>query len=1104
MINRILTTIITKQYLLKAAHLFLYALIGWKTTMLVKCYSKFDLSIYRIFRFISLPFLCYLIFIIRISCISNVKGIQSFKFLILCLGFLLKIKTKPSAMTRATLISLIALVLVFNSQAQVFQTDNDDQLIWQLQKDQTPWIKNLKAKESAKSRTDIFGDPPSLKWAKQFGGDGLDVTYDITEDSQNNTYSIGSISGTISIGGSDYTSQGFMDMFILKTSGTGEVIWFKTFSPQAGEFMRGTSIKHKNGSLVLSGFIEGSTDFGTGGTVISSDSDLISFFGEIDEDGDFIWYDSYWNQTLNARYASKIDRDNEGNIYLLTGRRFSTSEPEGTVTKFDENGNVLFELNESIYINKFELSSSGIYLTGTVFEPVNLGSVVLEPTSPENAFIARSNLNFDFEWGHVIDGTSSTSVASVIAVDASENVYFGGKYFGTITINNTSSIAIGGDGSLYYTKLDLEGNYQWVTYLNNTIYPKTPSQAAILNSGNFIVSAPLTQPYISIDGSSIDPDYSTTSLFLVFDENNGAVIKETTNDIETNTIRNNGFGNVLTAGNRSGNLSIGKLNTNIEDDWNLKSNGESGSIYGWRSKRVFIDADANNYCVTRYSNNLIIEDIEESSSDESIAIIKTDVNGNPIWINSIESSIFINPEDTKISPDKSNIVICGTYRGTVETNFGIFSSPTIKNFIAKFDTNTGDVLLFKSLNIEVYEIAIGQNNAIVATGSFSETANIDGVTLSSNGNQDYYIAKFNSLGVLFWAKSFGGEDFEHSPRIDLDGLENIYLSTRSHSSNIAFGNNINLPIDDIGGNRILVKYNPIGTPIWAINYGGSNDPIPNSQRFITDLHVTHSGNIFILASMDFDNNFGSIQLVSPFYDPDNPGPYRNNYFLAKINTDGIFTQANMIHVESFFSSASQIATDETGNIYIAARLRSDAYFSDDAYFEYLSDQSIGIIAKYDSLCQVSWVKSIGGDGNRPAGIAVFAEDQITFSGEFYFPQDMAGNTFNTVNSNNGYLASTTDNTTNINLKPTNSFQLNTDPNPFTNQFVLRYELEKETKVRIRIFDLQGRLVKRIKLGSRNVGTHQESINTKELSTGIYFINAITDEQSGVVKVEKIR
>ena len=152
---------------------------------------------------------------------------------------------------------------------------------------------------------------------------------------------------------------------------------------------------------------------------------------------------------------------------------------------------------------------------------------------------------------------------------------------------------------------------------------------------------------------------------------------------------------------------------------------------------------------------------------------------------------------------------------------------------------------------------------------------------------------------------------------------------------------------------------------------------------------------------------------------------------------------------------------------------------------------------------IHWVKSIDNDDSRPSGIGVFAEDQITICGDFFNTLDLAGNSFS-ANTTNGFLVSTTDQATSTTPTPANVFKLNTDPNPFTDQFVLGFELEQNTTVKLRIFDLQGRLVKRINLGMRNSGNHRETINMDGLTTGMYFINMMTDKKSGVVKVEKIK
>ncbi|MFT5802959.1 MAG: hypothetical protein ACI956_002783, partial [Nonlabens sp.] len=67
--------------------------------------------------------------------------------------------------------------------------------------------------------------------------------------------------------------------------------------------------------------------------------------------------------------------------------------------------------------------------------------------------------------------------------------------------------------------------------------------------------------------------------------------------------------------------------------------------------------------------------------------------------------------------------------------------------------------------------------------------------------------------------------------------------------------------------------------------------------------------------------------------------------------------------------------------------------------------------------------------------------------------------------------------------------LNTDafPNPFDNQFNIRFALEENLDVRIDLFDVVGKRVKQISNKSFTSGAHQIKVEGHDLSTGVYFV-----------------
>ena len=74
------------------------------------------------------------------------------------------------------------------------------------------------------------------------------------------------------------------------------------------------------------------------------------------------------------------------------------------------------------------------------------------------------------------------------------------------------------------------------------------------------------------------------------------------------------------------------------------------------------------------------------------------------------------------------------------------------------------------------------------------------------------------------------------------------------------------------------------------------------------------------------------------------------------------------------------------------------------------------------------------------------------------------------------------------------------PNPFTGRSVIPYSIPKATKVRLTIYDLQGRTVKVIEEGVRSAGRYSAEVLTGNLRPGIYYYKMEADEFSTTRKM----
>jgi hypothetical protein len=75
----------------------------------------------------------------------------------------------------------------------------------------------------------------------------------------------------------------------------------------------------------------------------------------------------------------------------------------------------------------------------------------------------------------------------------------------------------------------------------------------------------------------------------------------------------------------------------------------------------------------------------------------------------------------------------------------------------------------------------------------------------------------------------------------------------------------------------------------------------------------------------------------------------------------------------------------------------------------------------------------------------------------------------------------------LHLKPADFTVLSAYPNPFNPVTRIRFDLEKRGRVKVDVYDLQGRLVKTLVNGIQESGRHEVSFDGSALASGTYFV-----------------
>lgn len=217
-----------------------------------------------------------------------------------------------------------------------------------------------------------------------------------------------------------------------------------------------------------------------------------------------------------------------------------------------------------------------------------------------------------------------------------------------------------------------------------------------------------------------------------------------------------------------------------------------------------------------------------------------------------------------------NISIAGSFEGMVTFGVGELNETTLTS------TGTGDIFIAK-LNpngelIEAKKISgVGQEESRVVIDELDNVyllsrfvgsltlglGEINEIMLTSLGNGDVFLAKFNSKGELVWAKHAGGTGDEGIDGIKIDGAGNSYViggfgiaAGAGEMITFRLGEANPIALSSQGsGDVFIAKYDLNGNLLWVKQAGGEG------FDDIEGLAVDPLGNAFVLGS--FGNIFGS-------------------------------------------------------------------------------------------------------------------------------------------------------------------------------------------------------------------------------------------------------
>ena len=313
---------------------------------------------------------------------------------------------------------------------------------------------------------------------------------------------------------------------------------------------------------------------------------------------------------------------------------------------------------------------------------------------------------------------------------------------------------------------------------------------------------------------------------------------------------------------KSGNYSNGylvKIDANGNVLWakGFSATGENSNV---DVTSVITDSNYEVYIAGTFSGILDLDGHSYTSQGGSdIFMAKYNSSGNYQWSKSFGTIYDDTIAVLGIDLSDNSIYLTGSVGGP-GANFG---DKTLSNggvFLAKFDS-AGTHKWSKDFGglISSTSIAIDSQHSIIITGGFESDIKFDGTnTLPKYGQNDIFLAKFDSNGNHKWSKSFGGSKDDVAYSVAVDGNNNIYITGGFRSDKISFDNGtsyLNNYNTDGKSDIFIAKFDLDGNHSLSKSFGGDEDDwgraitVNNNDIYITgnfsSTQISIGGNILV-------------------------------------------------------------------------------------------------------------------------------------------------------------------------------------------------------------------------------------------------------------------